>query len=316
MDLRAVEEAQAVEEDAGRRQPAHDTHSRLSVKRGIRPSVSSAEAASASPATKADGGGHQQRRQFLRHDAPAIQVPPHGHGTNEFQVTCRRCGQLEHFHRERRRLATADAQHATPRCEAMLLQRAEQGDEDAGAGSADRVTERAGAAVDIDLFGRQLEVVHGRHGDDGEGLVDLVGSTCAVVQPVFASSFCMAPTGAVGNSAGACAWVWWPTMRAIGARPSVSACEARISTSAAAPSEIDEALAGVTVPSLRKAGFRSESCRRSGERTFVLVDDDIALFPLTVTGVISQSKLPSLLAAFERVVRRIANSSCAARVKP
>ena len=32
-------------------------------------------------------------------------------------------------------------------------------------------------------------------------------STWSVVQPAFASTFCIAPTGAVVNSAGSCAWV-------------------------------------------------------------------------------------------------------------
>ena len=35
------------------------------------------------------------------------------------------------------------------------------------------MAERAGAAVDVDLLVRQAEVAHRRHGDDGEGLVDL-----------------------------------------------------------------------------------------------------------------------------------------------
>ena len=44
-------------------------------------------------------------------------------------------------------------------------------------------------------------------------------------------------------------------MRAIGVMPSRSATEARVITSAAAPSEIEEALAAVIAPSLAKAGF-------------------------------------------------------------
>jgi hypothetical protein len=44
-------------------------------------------------------------------------------------------------------------------------------------------------------------------------------------------------------------------------RPSAAAVEARISTIAAAPSEMDEELAGVTVPSFLKPVSRSGSCR-------------------------------------------------------
>jgi hypothetical protein len=45
---------------------------------------------------------------------------------------------------------------ATPRGR-RLAQRADQGDEDARAGGADRVAQRAGAAVHVDLLVRQLE---------------------------------------------------------------------------------------------------------------------------------------------------------------
>jgi hypothetical protein len=45
------------------------------------------------------------------------------------------------------------------------------------------------------------------------------------------------------------------TTRATGLMPSRSATLWRVSTSAAAPSEIDEALAAVIVPSLAKAGL-------------------------------------------------------------
>ena len=37
---------------------------------------------------------------------------------------------------------------------------------------ADRVAERGGAAVDVDLVVRNAEVVHREHGDAGEGFVD------------------------------------------------------------------------------------------------------------------------------------------------
>ena len=63
---------------------------------------------------------------------------------------------------------------ATPLRPAVLLQRVQQRDDDARAGGADRMAERAGAAVHVDLLVRQAEVAHGRHGDDGERLVDLV----------------------------------------------------------------------------------------------------------------------------------------------
>ena len=50
----------------------------------------------------------------------------------------------------------------------------------------------------------------------------------------------------------------WPTTRASGARPSFSAIERRIITSAAPPSEIELELAAVMVPSFLNAGLSAE----------------------------------------------------------
>ena len=141
-------------------------------------------------------------------------------------------------------------------------------------------------------------------------------STSVAVHPVFANNFRMAPTGAVGNSAGASAYVAWPTMRASGLNPSFSADAARISTRAAAPSEIDDELAGVTVPSLRNAGLKvGIFSRLTANGPSSLSSTTSPCLPATLTGATSQSRLPSLLARLARVVERMANSSCAARLK-
>ena len=66
----------------------------------------------------------------------------------------------------------------------------------------------------------------------------------------------MAPMGAVVNHAGAWAWLACATMRASGLSLRRLASLSRISTSAAAPSEIELELAGVTVPPSRNAGFK------------------------------------------------------------
>ena len=52
---------------------------------------------------------------------------------------------------------------ATPRVSPYFSMAREQRDEDARAGGADRVAERAGAAVHVDLVVRQAEVAHGGH---------------------------------------------------------------------------------------------------------------------------------------------------------
>ena len=73
-------------------------------------------------------------------------------------------------------------------------------------------------------------------------------STSSSPQPARLSAFCAADTGAVVNHSGSCACEPKPTSRAIGFAPVVRAVSAVASTSAAAPSLSDEALAGVIVP--------------------------------------------------------------------
>jgi hypothetical protein len=81
-------------------------------------------------------------------------------------------------------------------------------------------------------------------------------STSLTPQPVRFRTFWIAPTGAVVNQFGACAWTLWPTIRAIGLTPRRAAVDSRISTSAAAPSEMLDDVAAVIVPSFLNAGFR------------------------------------------------------------
>ncbi|EWS52414.1 hypothetical protein X551_04802 [Methylibium sp. T29] len=92
--------------------------------------------------------------------------------------------------------------------------------------------------------------------------------------------------------------------------------EARISTSAAAPSEMLDEVAAVIVPSLPKAGFSAvilsslalKGCSSRSTATSPAL-------PASVTGAISQSKLPSLWAAIARCVDATANASIASRRK-
>ena len=71
-------------------------------------------------------------------------------------------------------------------------------------------------------------------------------------------------------------------MRASGFLPSLAACFAVISTTAAAPSLMPDALPAVTVPSFSNAG-RSLAIASSGHavpRILVGIDDDVALAAL------------------------------------
>ena len=60
-----------------------------------------------------------------------------------------------------------------PTCLSGALELVEDGADEDGAGRADRVAERHGAAVDVDLVAVEVEVAHELLGHDGEGLVDL-----------------------------------------------------------------------------------------------------------------------------------------------
>ena len=142
-------------------------------------------------------------------------------------------------------------------------------------------------------------------------------STSPACQPAFFSAFSIAPAGAVENHAGACAWTAWLTMRATGVRPRARAVDSRISTSAAAPSEMLLALAAVMVPSFLNAGLRvailSSLALKGCSSNLNTWSPPRAL---AVTGAISQSKLPSSLACLARTVEAMAKWSWASRVKP
>ena len=142
-------------------------------------------------------------------------------------------------------------------------------------------------------------------------------STSMTCQPSFFSSLFTAPTGAVENHSGAWAKVAWPRMRAIGAAPRSWAVDSRLSTSAAAPSLIDELDAAVMVPSFLKAGLSDaifSSLTLPGVSSLLMTVSPVR--PLTVTGVISALKAPDSPACLARCTLRVAKASCASRVKP
>ena len=89
------------------------------------------------------------------------------------------------------------------------------------------------------------------------------------------------------------------------------ACERRISTSAAAPSEIELEFAAVTVPSLRNAGLSVgifSGIAFAGCSSLSITTSPFR--PGTVTGAISHANVPSLFAASARDSDAVANSSC------
>jgi hypothetical protein len=83
-----------------------------------------------------------------------------------------------------------------------------------------------------------------------------------------------------------------------------------MSTAAAAPSEIEEELAAVTVPSLRKAGFNCGIFAISQVKGVSSRSTSVSpLRPFTVTGTISARNAPFSIAASARCTERAANVS-------
>ena len=105
-------------------------------------------------------------------------------------------------------------------------------------------------------------------------------------------------------------------MRASGVMPRFEAASAPISTRAAAPSLMPEALPAVTEPSLEKAG---RSFARASTVTPALGNSSVStmvspLRPLMVTGTISSLNRPALMAASALFCDAVANWSCCSRV--
>ena len=80
--------------------------------------------------------------------------------------------------------------------------------------------------------------------------------------PLRSSSLRVAGIGPVSIITGSTPTVVWSTIRARGVSPSSRALSADISSTAAAPSEICEALPAVTLPSGLNAGLSAASASR------------------------------------------------------
>ena len=106
-------------------------------------------------------------------------------------------------------------------------------------------------------------------------------------------------------------------MRAIGLSPFASASDSFIMIIMAAPSEIDDDEAAVTVPSLLNAGFNEgifSGLHRPGGSSVASCTSPP--FPDTVTGAISATKAPLATAPCARLTLSAAKASWSARVKP
>jgi hypothetical protein len=77
------------------------------------------------------------------------------------------------FHRDRGRFAAADAERGDAAFQIMRFERVQQRDDQAGAGGADGMAERAGAAIDVEFLAGNSEIALCRHRHHRERLVDL-----------------------------------------------------------------------------------------------------------------------------------------------
>ncbi len=141
-------------------------------------------------------------------------------------------------------------------------------------------------------------------------------SRSSTVQPAFSSALRLAGIGPVPMIDGSTPQVAQETMRPIISTPRLAASSALISTTAAAPSLMPEALPAVTVPSLSKAGlsFARFSTVTPSFGCSSVSTTTSPLRVLMVTGTISSLKRPALIAASARCCERAANSSCSSRV--
>src|SRR5262249_1840123 len=137
-----------------------------------------------------------------------------------------------------------------------------------------------------------------------------------IFQPAFFSALREAGIGPEPMTLGSTPAVAQEAMRASGFKPRFLASFAVISTTAAAPSLMPDALPAVTVPSLSKAGLSfAASSTLAPSRIYSSSETTVSpLRVLTVTGTISSLNLPAFLAASALFCEAVANLSCSSRV--
>ena len=136
---------------------------------------------------------------------------------------------------------------ATPYRACRCAQRVDERRQHARAARADRVAERDGAAVDVHARRIDAELAHDRERLRGEGFVQLEEIDLSTRQPRALERRVTAGTGPMPMTFGSTPVVAYARMRASGAVPICRACLAVVTTSAAAPSLMPEALPAVTV---------------------------------------------------------------------
>src|SRR5262249_19925289 len=146
-------------------------------------------------------------------------------------------------------------------------------------------------------------------------------STSSGFHPVLAQSLRMPSTAAIITHSGAVPLVASPTMRTIGCGPSCLAREPEVTTTAADPSFIVEALPAVTVPSFLNTGFKfasdaDEVSSRGPSSLSNSVDASPFFLAGSSTGTIWLLKRHSFHACTALQCELTAYSSCCSRVTP
>ncbi len=127
--------------------------------------------------------------------------------------------------------------------------------EDACARCPDRVTDGDRTAIDVDDFRVPAKVLVDAQAWAAKASLASTRSRSSIFQPARSSALREAGIGPVPMICGSTPAVAQETIRAIGVMPRRDASPSLISTAAAAPSLMPDALPAVTVPSLSKAGF-------------------------------------------------------------
>ena len=140
-----------------------------------------------------------------------------------------------------------------PVAAAARCKRVQQRGHQPGAGGAERVAERDGAAARVEPLEVGSSLARPGERDGGEGLVDLEQSMSPIVRPVRARILPVAGIGAVSIVIGSSPRTTMVDDARPGNQAELFALAARTSNSAAAPSEICEELPAVMRPLCGKA---------------------------------------------------------------
>ena len=158
--------------------------------------------------------------------------------------------------RDGRRFAAANAEAGNPAPFAARLQRIQQRRQNPRAGRADRMPQGAGTAIDIRFLVIQSQVLHRCHRHRGKRFIDLVQIDVIGLPIQLRQQFLDGAHRRQREPLGLARKARVTEHACQGLSRFIPAKDSRVNTTAAAPSEMPEELAAVTVPSFLNAGFK------------------------------------------------------------